>query len=132
MDIEHYRPKGAIIELDPSTYKPYRKSKKVPALKPGYYWLAANWENLRPSCIIAIGFRTREYLKVGEGGDRQRQLLPLTMEIARASTQHHALRNEQPLLLNPCNDDPEYICISMTKPSIFGDTGARRCHSSKC
>src|SRR5688500_10656800 len=38
VDVEHFRPKGRIVvEGKPS--------------KPGYYWLAARWENLLPSCI---------------------------------------------------------------------------------
>ena len=36
VDIEHYRPKGA-VEDDPD--------------HPGYWWLAMAWENLLPSCI---------------------------------------------------------------------------------
>src|SRR5688572_13150422 len=35
--VEHYRPKGEVIDGDER-------------VRPGYYWLAANWENLLPSC----------------------------------------------------------------------------------
>ena len=38
-DIEHYRPKAAVLMGG----KPE---------KPGYYWLAAHWENLLASCIF--------------------------------------------------------------------------------
>jgi uncharacterized protein (TIGR02646 family) len=36
-DVEHYRPKGGVL-VDGE-------------LKPGYYWLAATWDNLLISCI---------------------------------------------------------------------------------
>lgn len=36
MDVEHYRPKGRVAESEGH---------------PGYYWLAAEWTNLLPSCI---------------------------------------------------------------------------------
>ena len=38
-DIEHFRPKGEIEELKASNNS-----------KPGYYWLAASWDNLLLSC----------------------------------------------------------------------------------
>src|SRR5689334_9016342 len=43
-DVEHFRPKGAVIqkELDKKTYK--YKNKILS--ENGYYWLAAKWENL--------------------------------------------------------------------------------------
>src|SRR4051794_32743307 len=39
VDVEHYRPKGEIVTSTGRT------------LRPGYYWLAAEWGNLLPSCI---------------------------------------------------------------------------------
>ena len=36
VDVEHYRPKGAVSEDDKH---------------PGYWWLAMAWDNLLPSCI---------------------------------------------------------------------------------
>ena len=124
LDIEHYRPKGAIIELDPVTYKPYKKSKKVPALKPGYYWLAAHWENLLPSCIDCNRRRTHEYRKVGKEVTGKGNYFPLAIGSTRARkhTQHVALRNEQPLLLNPCNDDPSQHLHFDDEANVFGHT----------
>ena len=43
MDVEHWRPKGEIKFIDENGTKK--------SLKPGYYWLAAEWSNLLPSCI---------------------------------------------------------------------------------
>ena len=50
MDVEHFRPKGAVAEDDEH---------------PGYYWLAATWENLLPSCIDCN--RQRNQFDVVEG-----------------------------------------------------------------
>jgi hypothetical protein len=47
VDVEHYRPKGRIVAG--------RKKKK-----PGYYWLAAEWANLLPSCIDCNRARRQE------------------------------------------------------------------------
>ncbi len=53
-DVEHFRPKSAIdagidgIEnLSDKVKKPLKEHKKI---KPGYYWLAADWYNLLLSC----------------------------------------------------------------------------------
>lgn len=95
-DVEHYRPKGRIDNGD----------KKI---KPGYWWLAAHWENLVPSCILCNRETIQilydgSILKTGKG-DR----FPLLVEADRA-TAEGAERNETPLLIDPCRDDPdEYL-----------------------
>jgi 5-methylcytosine-specific restriction endonuclease McrA len=38
MDVEHFRPKGKVLEDDGTEVR-------------GYYWLASEWANLLPSCI---------------------------------------------------------------------------------
>ena len=91
MDVEHWRPKGEIHTDD---------GKK---LKPGYYWLAADWSNLLPSCIDCNRRRTQ---KVG-GENRtvgKANQFPLKDESQRARKEGEEF-NEIPLLLNPCNDD---------------------------
>lgn len=124
MDIEHYRPKGAIIELDPATYKPFGKAKSVPALKPGYYWLAAKWENLLPSCIDCNRRRTHDYRKIGKEVTGKGNYFPLAAGSIRARkhTQRVALRGEQPLLLNPCTDNPALHLHFGSEANIVGDT----------
>ena len=49
VDVEHFRPKGEVAEDKEH---------------PGYYWLAASWENLFPSCIDFNRERTQQL-----GGD---------------------------------------------------------------
>jgi uncharacterized protein (TIGR02646 family) len=95
VDIEHWRPKGAVIETDDrKSIRPY-----------GYYWLAASWSNLLPSCIDCNRERTYpdpvtgkvEYLGKGNwfplgGGTR-----------ALVEGEENG---EEPLLLDPCSDQP--------------------------
>lgn len=50
MDVEHYRPKGGYLDPDGTL------------CQPGYYWLAADWNNLFPSCIDCN--REREQIMV--------------------------------------------------------------------
>ncbi|MEK1888216.1 MAG: retron system putative HNH endonuclease [Phyllobacterium sp.] len=91
-DVEHFRPKGRV---DNGTAK----------TKPGYWWLAAEWTNLVPSCILC-NRETNQLLfdgtifKTGKG-DR----FPLLDESKRAKEQGQEVR-EVPLLIDPCADDP--------------------------
>jgi len=96
-DIEHWRPKGA-VQLDDGTEQ-----------KPGYYWLAATWSNLLPSCIDCN--RRRRHEDAGDPANTQsgkEGLFPVADEAHR--WRHHDPQpdnGEQPLLLDPCADHPE-------------------------
>lgn len=98
MDVEHWRPKGE-VHLDDGT-----------VLKPGYYWLAAHWDNLLPSCIDCN--RAREQFDVVEGravrlGKANQFPLPPGRDHVLEHERSNALTEEEPLLVNPCEDDPE-------------------------
>lgn len=93
IEIEHYRPKGAIRTEDDYT-------------KPGYYWMAASWENLLPSChpcntVLETEYPDGERRKSGKGN-----WFPLEDEAMRA-TKRGEERDEKPLLLHPYFDNPE-------------------------
>lgn len=95
VDIEHWRPK-AEVTIDDQGNARY-----------GYYWLAASWENLLPSCIDCN--RTRKHkdfvenreVKIGKGN-----WFPLANDAHRAGAEGEE-SNEEPLLINPCQDKPE-------------------------
>lgn len=102
MDVEHFRPKGGFLIHDANA---------APALKkPGYWWLAACWDNLLASCpgcnrVWEQDVRLLEDLteveKAGKGN-----WFPLENEAKRATKEgDEAL--EEPLLINPCVDFPE-------------------------
>lgn len=98
MDVEHYRPKGAV-------------SAESPADKdhPGYYWLAASWENLLPSCIDCNRQRTQEEV-VDDTTTRTKKLGKKDrFPVAGTRARRHGedLDAEKPLLLDPSVDDPQ-------------------------
>lgn len=92
VDIEHYRPKGAIMEGKKNA-------------KPGYYWLAADWKNLLPACPNC---NRRQYHTMH---DASRKLtgkgnhFPIANPDMRAKKSGEE-RNEKRLLIHPCEDDP--------------------------
>lgn len=95
-DVEHYRPKGA-IDTDAGR------------IKPGYWWLAAAWDNLLPSCI-RCNRQERQLLFDGTEltlGKANR--FPLADEARRASAIGEEA-DEIALLIDPCCEDPsDYI-----------------------
>lgn len=98
MDVEHWRPKGLA-----------HRDNGLPDMRPGYYWLAADWDNLLPSCIDCNRARVQfvppatEPMKVGKGNQ-----FPVEDEATRV--QNHqaaaAIEHEVPLILHPCIDNP--------------------------
>lgn len=103
--VEHFRPKGAIDVLDKVTMK---RAKGSTRLKPGYYWLAADWFNLMPACTDCNS--ARGHLFTSEGGNRtsgKANFFPLEDGCPRSRSQTDGLlAGERPLLLDPTVDDP--------------------------
>lgn len=90
--VEHYRPKGAVVEGK--------------AMLPGYYWLAAAWRNLLPSCTDCNS-RRRHRMENGTKVVRGKgNLFPLAPGSRRARGPGDE-KKEKPLLLNPEVDDPD-------------------------
>jgi uncharacterized protein (TIGR02646 family) len=116
VDVEHYRPKGEIKLDDGRT------------IKPGYYWLAASWTNLLPSCIYCNRASHHEE----EDGSNLRgkaSKFPLLNEDLRAHAPGEEDR-ELPYLLDPCKDDPdehlEFIEEGVIRASLNGDRPSAR------
>lgn len=78
-DVEHWRPKSAVMGIDGSTREP------------GYWWLATTWENLYASCAPCNRNKANRF--------------PLLDEMARATSPDADLSAERPLLLDPCSPD---------------------------
>lgn len=116
-DIEHFRPKSA-VKIDEKTGK-----EKVLELKPGYYWLAADWDNLLLSCIDCNRRRNQEDIDGdGEIASGKATIFPLADEADRVRDHDTwedmiaKVRQEEKsrLLLNPCVDDPaEHLKFEM-------------------
>jgi len=108
VDIEHYRPKGAVSE-DPT--------------HPGYWWLAMRWDNLLPSCIDCNRKRKQVVIQPGTSlaelqrlsrtadghpvGSGKKDSFPIAAGAVRALPELTAFGAEGALLLDPCRDDPE-------------------------
>ena len=97
MDIEHYRPKNAVV---------IHISGRSVLKKPGYYWLAAEWDNLLPSCIDCNRRRGQDLPDGQSGKLGKANLFPVGDEADRASHHESDLDEEEPLLLHPCHDNP--------------------------
>lgn len=96
-EVEHYRPKGEVI-VDGR------------ARRPGYYWLAASWENLLPSCIDCNRERNQEIPGVGARKVGKANRFPIANETCRDHPDRMVPgleKVEKPLLLHPCLDAPE-------------------------
>jgi hypothetical protein len=82
-DVEHFRPKAG-----------YRQSADKDLQKPGYYWLAYEWENLFFACQLC----NQRFKK---------NLFPLADETHRATSHKDDYKREQPLFINPAEENPE-------------------------
>ena len=82
-DVEHFRPKQA-----------YRQEKGKPLQRPGYYWLAYEWDNLYLACT-ACNQRHKE------------NLFPLINPEDRATSHHDNIKIEKPIFINPGKENPE-------------------------
>lgn len=91
-DVEHYRPKGG-IEVD-GTLK-----------EPGYYWLAADWMNLLPSCADCNRKRYHEFPDDEPEARGKANMFPLVDPAKRAKRPGRE-KYEERVLLHPYLDEP--------------------------
>lgn len=105
VDVEHYRPKGG-IEVDGKLRKP------------GYYWLAAEWTNLLPSCIDCNRKRTHDFPEADPELRGKANRFPIANPTQRANKAGEE-RRERRLLLHPYLDEP-------SKHLKFGEEGSVR------
>ena len=80
--VEHFRPKGSV-----------QQCRKQSMEYPGYYWLAYAWTNLLVSCEKC-------------NTTHKRSQFPLADESARARNHHDDVDAEQPLFIDPAQEDP--------------------------
>lgn len=86
-DVEHFRPKGGYCQNNDSDIQ-----------KPGYYWLAYDWNNLIFSCTLC----NRRYKK---------NLFPLRNPEIRALNHNQTakLKSEKPFFVNPATENPKFL-----------------------
>jgi uncharacterized protein (TIGR02646 family) len=81
-DVEHFRPKAAS-----------RQATGAPFIRPGYYWLAYQWDNLFLACTKC-------------NQRHKANFFPLQTPATRALSHRHNVGAEDPLFLHPERDDP--------------------------
>ncbi|MCA0184562.1 MAG: HNH endonuclease [Proteobacteria bacterium] len=107
VDIEHYRPKGAVNEDEGHS---------------GYWWLAMAWDNLLPSCIDCNRKRTQmsprsstslielyrdaKQLSLQTSSSGKKDSFPLAKGGLRLQAESTDYASEKALLLDPTRDDP--------------------------
>jgi 5-methylcytosine-specific restriction endonuclease McrA len=103
-DIEHFRPKSQVKRADNTLQKP------------GYFWLAASWENLLLSCNNCNRKTTQEVVDGSELAMGKLDQFPLLDEkwrcagyIKSKTRLEKKLEKDEKarLLINPCVDNPE-------------------------
>ena len=77
LHVEHWRPKAHS-----------KQSRETEELRPGYYWLAYDWDNLLLSCHFC-------------NSANKGNIFPLSNPPGRARSHHDDLAREKPLLLKP-------------------------------
>jgi uncharacterized protein (TIGR02646 family) len=116
-DVEHFRPKGEIEEANPHK-------------KPGYYWLAADWDNLLLSCRNCNQKLSHSLYGIGNKktmGKMNQFPLSDATKYVRKHDNINGIADEEPyrLLLNPCIDNPEdhleYGDEGVIRPKKDGD-----------
>jgi uncharacterized protein (TIGR02646 family) len=96
-DVEHFRPKGGWVQNDEEINKP------------GYYWLAYEWENLLLSCQLCNQRYKKNYF-------------PLINEAERALNHNFSISDELPEFIHPANDNPEeFIEFNENEPEAIND-----------
>ena len=115
-DIEHFRPKSRTIT----------KRMKNPKFI-GYYWLAADWDNLLLSCPNCNRRKTHSVpgstKKVTIGKHEQFPLSDEKYRCTRHGNNDRFQQDEQSrLLINPCKDNPEryFVYTDKNSPEGFG------------
>lgn len=108
VDVEHFRPKGAVSECPSHS---------------GYWWLAMAWDNLLPSCIDCNRRRKQQLLAQSDSLEAlmssatqsgKKDSFPLRVEQHRLMAMSYDYDAEQALLLNPCVDQPESCLAFVT------------------
>lgn len=109
IDKEHFRPKGSIID-----------EKNKTNIKPGYYWLAADWNNLLLACPNCNRTGTFTDNNLNEFVAGKLDHFPISKESKRyVKGGDFDAEEEVRLLINPCVDKPETWFVYNEEGFIF-------------
>lgn len=108
-DVEHFRPKGGWVQRDGDLLA-----------RPGYYWLAYDWDNLLFACQLC-------------NSRHKRNLFPLLNPADRVTSHTDAalLQRERPLFIHPGEEDPEpLLCFVEDEPRAVEGPDKPRAHAT--
>jgi hypothetical protein len=108
-DLDHFRPKGRVCENSKTVNIKSASGKTIP--HPGYYWLAYDYKNLLPSCIIC------NRIRINEAGQRIGKWHEFPVKKNTRAEKPNDEVNEEPLLLNPIT------CEDLNNHFIFSKSG---------
>ncbi|MEO1514325.1 MAG: hypothetical protein AAFV95_04910 [Bacteroidota bacterium] len=124
-DIEHFRPKKEIK---------FQLGEELIKIKPGYYWLANDWNNLLLSCLFCNQAKKQKVRRRGDDGEwqidkitigKQNKFPLLDLDLFRADRDHRDWDNggreedeENRLIIDPCVDEPEAFFTYTTEGVI--------------
>lgn len=118
-DIEHFRPKKAATDIDDQPVLVPDGDGSVVTEHQGYYWLAYEWRNLLPSCQgcnqpgVVRDNVTGEERRIGK-----RNRFPV--QGRRAWQPGHDLAVEQPLLINPMEEEPSaHLAVDLDQGAMI-------------
>jgi uncharacterized protein (TIGR02646 family) len=98
-DVEHFRPKAGWVQVNERLNKP------------GYYWLAYEWNNLLLSCDKC----NRRYKK---------NYFPISDTTQRALSHHYNIAAESPIFVHPVLENPEaHITFDGAAPKHLTERG---------
>ena len=96
-DVEHFRPKNAIVAWKPPKNHPAVAHVNGPAAASGYYWLAYTIENYAAACKPCNSTEKSNFFPIiGARGQAVEPVATLN-------------KHEKPLLIFPMNEDPEAL-----------------------
>lgn len=100
-DVEHFRPKASFCQ-----------GAGFPLERPGYYWLAYEWDNLLLACSTCNQRFKKNYF-------------PLVDPVRRAKNHRGDVAQEEPLFINPAEEDPARL-IGFRQEVAYAIGGNRR------
>jgi hypothetical protein len=118
VQIEHFRPKAAYDVVDPET------GKTVPH-RPGYWWLASEWDNMLPSCIFCNSPNKQRFPDGTVRTSGKANRFPLADEATRATGPNEE-RKEKRLLLHPYRDSPRSHLEFDDEGLVWARNGSRK------
>lgn len=122
-DVEHFRPKNQ-VKVNKKVLKFPVSHNRSGEIFDGYWWLSYDWTNYRLSCQRCNRLDTDSITSTVHGKGNE---FPLIDENQRCWDETFQLNNEQPYLLDPCNQSDTYLLLHPRGGSVFATHSDTNC-----